>query len=98
MANIIPVAAKFNQRLTLFLQAFEAYIGKKVSYEMGTKYVKILTGSYGNETAHGFIDFSGNIHKINSWRTPDKKIRGNIFDDNFGIETAIDFNGIKRPL
>lgn len=102
MAPIIPVSKDFTNQLTNFIETLQRLIDDhleslapyKVSYEMGTKYVKIVTGVYGNQSVHCFIDFSGNIYKANSWKAPDlKHIRGSIYDENCGVGTAVNIHG-----
>ena len=106
MPKIIPVSKDFTTQLTKFIETLQGVINDHfswnypnstphpVSYEMGTKYVKIVTGSYGSQSAHCFIDFSGNIYKANSWKAPETKhIRGSIFDENCGVGIAVNMHG-----
>lgn len=95
MYNLTPVSKQFGTRLDLFKEQFQILMGdQKVSYEIGTKYVKIITGPYGKQTLHAFLDFSGNIYKPRNERSPNSKILGSIYDDNFGIPNAIGINGV----
>lgn len=93
MSVIIPVKEDFQKRLGEFIDALQEICDKKVSYEMGTKYVKIILGDYYNRQIHSFIDFSGNIYKAASLTIPAKHIRGSIYDDNYSIGIAVDQYG-----
>lgn len=100
MKTLIPVSKDFEDRLVLFLKTLQNAIDEKpatrtrrpyyfVSYETGTKYVKIVSGRYGSQSAHCFIDFSGNVYKAESWKEASEDIKGSIYDEDFGIETAM---------
>jgi hypothetical protein len=95
MTNIIPVSGDFGQRLKEFMDRFGAkHTPMKVSYEMGTKYVKVISGPYGKQAIHAFIDFSGNIYRPATERMPKKTALGSIYDDDFGLRTAVDPIGL----
>lgn len=95
MADIIPVSGDFGQRLNEFMNRFgSSQTPLKVSYEMGTKYVKVISGPYGKQAIHAFIDFSGNIYRPATERMPKKPVLGSIYDDDFGLRTAIDPVGL----
>ena len=53
------------------------------SYKFGRRHAKIIkTGS-----VHYFVDLeNGDVLKAASWKVPVKHARGNIFDDNNGLE------------
>jgi len=100
--TIVPITKDFQKRLNEFIQALENYCNQyktpeeehvKVSYTMGTKWVKIVLGRYGNQSSHSFIDFSGNIYKAASWTVPAKHIRGSIYDENFSIGKGVNQYG-----
>jgi hypothetical protein len=106
MITIVPVKEDFQKRLGEFIQALYDHINmylapeenpKKVSYEMGTKYVKIVLGNYSGRSVHCFIDFSGNIYKAASWTIPAKHVRGSIYDENFSIGKGVNEYG-ATPL
>lgn len=47
----------------------------------GSKYFKITITTYGQTSAHCFVDAEGNIYKAAGWKVPAKGIRGNINDE-----------------
>ena len=92
---IIPVANGFGDRLKDFITHFQVKMSNsKVSYEMGTKYVKIISGPYGKQILHCFLDFSGNIYKPANERNPKQHSIGSIYADDFGIND-VDTSGIQ---
>jgi hypothetical protein len=94
--NIIPVSKDFGERLAMFIEHFAKWMSpSKVSYEMGTKYVKVLTGPYGKQQIHAFIDFSGNLYHPLTEKMPKKKVAATIYDDDFGLKRGIDPIGIS---
>lgn len=55
-----------------------------VSFEPGSKYLRVVTTSWGSRSAHTFIDVDGNIWKSASWKSPAKNFtRGNIIARDF---------------
>lgn len=61
---------------------FPSLTPEKISYVMGTRYIKILRGN----SAHAFIDRSnGDVLKAASWRAPAKHARGNLYDTTNGM-------------
>lgn len=60
---------------------FPKVSGFSVEFVPGSKYVKVLTGNYGQRSAHSFIDAEGKIWKAATWKAPAKNFsRGSILD------------------
>ncbi len=93
--KIIPVSRDFQSQLTKFITALQPLVSpKKVSYQMGTKYVRIEIGKFGSQEVHCFIDFSGGIYKAITDKAAYKSSSGTIFDENCGVGTIVDGNGV----
>jgi hypothetical protein len=95
MTNIVPVKEDFQKTLGEFISGLHSLTGKKVSYEIGTKWARVFIGDFSERTIHSFVDFSGNIYKAASDTVPAKKIRGSIYDENYSIGTGVDEHGAK---
>lgn len=89
MADIIPVKENFQRTLDGFISALQEISHKKVSYEIGTKWVRVFLGDYHERVIHSFIDFSGNIYKAASSTIAAKGIRGSIYDENYSIGKGV---------
>lgn len=64
-----------------------------IEVKPGRKNIKIVRID-GQTMVHCFIDAeTGDIYKAASWNAPAKHARGNIFDDGFGIGTAVNEYG-----
>lgn len=93
--TIIPVSSDFNQRLSQFMDRFGTLMNPvRVSYEMGTKYAKIISGLYGNQHIHAYLDFSGNLYHPATERMPKRPPFSSMYNDDFGL-TNIDKVGIS---
>jgi hypothetical protein len=65
----------------------------KIEIIKGRKYAKIVKVS-NQRTVHSFIDLSnGDILKAATFNAPAKHARGNIFDSNCGVGTAVNVYG-----
>ena len=79
--------AGFQKPVTTFRQEMIDEFNASVRYEVGSKYIKVITGS----SVHSFIVRNktdkfkpGDILKAASWKAPAKNFaRGNIFDKTF---------------
>lgn len=95
MVDIVPVKENFQKTLDGFIATLGALSEKKVSYEIGTKWVRVFLGSYSERVIHSFIDFSGNIYKAASPTIVAKGIRGSIYDKNYSIGIGVTEFGTK---
>jgi len=97
MTNIIPVSKDFQSQLTKFITALQPLVSpKQVSYQMGTKYVRIEIGQFGSQEVHCFIDFSGGIYKAITDKSASKLSFGSIYNENCGVGTTVDATGVIR--
>lgn len=55
-----------------------------------------MIGQFGEQIVHCFIDFSGHVYKTVTPKVSSKKPYGSIFDENYGIGTIVDANGVIR--
>ena len=55
-----------------------------VEFEEGSKYVKVVSISWGSRSVHSFVEKeTGNIWKAASWKAPARNfVRGNVFDQS----------------
>lgn len=52
----------------------------------GRKYIKIVRGSFGSSSVHCFVNKeNGDVLKSASWNAPAKIARGNIFNEDNGL-------------
>lgn len=55
----------------------------KVTVKKGRRYVKVIRGT----SVYAFVDINdGNVYKPASWKAPAKHARGNIFNDDNGLD------------
>ena len=60
----------------------------------GGKFYKVIKSDSGSRSVHCFVDKqNGDIYKAASWSAPAKHVRGNIFDANFGWNSAVGIYG-----
>lgn len=53
-----------------------------LTFEKGSKYIRVVMNKWGNKSAHAFLDYQGNVYKAASWKTPAKNgIRFNLLDE-----------------
>ena len=65
-------------------QVFPTLPLESLELRKGRKYVKVVKGG----SAFAFIDITnGNVLKPANWKSPAKKVRGNIFDSKNGLGT-----------
>lgn len=58
----------------------------QLSMMEGKRYIRIVKITYGQSSAHAFIDKdTGDVLKPAGWKAPAKHRRGNIFDDQNGL-------------
>lgn len=79
MSKLVPISKDFQSKLIEFIKNLQSCNENNVSYEMGTKWVKIFIGDFSTRIVYCFIDFSGNMYKANSDVNPGKKI-GSIYE------------------
>jgi hypothetical protein len=61
-----------------------------ITVDWGRKYARIVKETAGQKMVHSFIDLSnGDILKAASWAAPAKRARGSVFDDNYGVGSAV---------
>ena len=97
MSKIIPISKDFQNQLNAYINALTKIqeYNIPVTYEMGTKYVRVFIGKYSMRKIHSFLDFSGNIYRPLSDDAPyTKMIIGSIYDDNYSIGKSVDQFGI----
>ena len=59
---------------------------KTVQYTKGRKYLKLFTvEANGRKMLYAFLDNDGNLYKSASWNAPAKHVRGNIFNEDNGL-------------
>ncbi len=60
----------------------------KITIERGRRYVRVVrSDDCGGRSVHCFVDTkTGNVLKAASWKTPAKHARGNIFNDDNGLD------------
>jgi hypothetical protein len=62
----------------------EVALGFVVTFDPGSKFIRVVTCSGSSHSSHSFIDAQGNIWKSASWKAPAKNfIRGNILTPDF---------------
>jgi hypothetical protein len=67
----------------------------KVEITFGKKYAKVIKVD-NSRCVHCFIDLSnGDILKAATFNAPAKQARGNIFDNNCGVGTAVNVYGAR---
>jgi hypothetical protein len=67
----------------------------KLEVKFGKKYAKIIKVD-NQRSVHSFINLSnGDILMAASWNAPAKHARGNIFDANCGVGTAVTVYGAR---
>lgn len=67
----------------------------KVQLSKGRKYAKIIKVD-NQRTVHSFVDLrNGDILMAAGWNAPAKHARGNIFDNNCGVGTAVNVYGAR---
>lgn len=66
-----------------------------VEFEEGSKYIKVVSLSWGSRSVHSFVEKSnGNIWKAASWKAPAKNFpRGNVFDSK-GYLPRLSWTGV----
>lgn len=104
MTNLTHTKEEILQRAEEFRAALQEYIVNQqkqnspvlvdlyktqILLKNGTKNIKVIRKDT-QSIVHCFIDLAtGNILKAASWKVPANGVRGNIFDDNYGIGTAV---------
>ena len=67
----------------------------KLKFSPGKKYVKVIAVSPSQRSSFAFVDMSnGDVLKSASWSRPAKHARGNIFNDDDGLDCVTPY-GIK---
>lgn len=55
-----------------------------VTFEEGSKFIRVVTANHGSRSSHSFIDAAGKIWKCASWKSPAKNFtRGDIVTPDF---------------
>jgi hypothetical protein len=70
------------------VQSLQGLTGAEISFELGSKYIRVIRSVPHNNSAHTFVDrTNGNILKSASWKAPTlKNPRGNIFTKVYNVD------------
>jgi hypothetical protein len=67
----------------------ETYGYPKITLEPGSRYVRVVREHNQSRSVHTFIDkTNGDVLKSATWKAPAKHARGNIFNDDNGLNSV----------
>lgn len=70
-----------------FAKHFPSSTPPMIEISKGRRYIRVIKNDVVSRSVHCFVDTTnGDVLKADGWKTPAKHARGNIFNDNNGLD------------